>query len=40
MDSNKKIKFVVSFSRDITEMQELQEQYYRLENEIEKYKRR
>ncbi len=38
MDSNKKIKFVVSFSRDITEMQELQEQYYRLENEIEKYK--
>ena len=29
MDSDKKIKYVVSFSRDVTEMQELQKQYYR-----------
>ena len=29
MDSNNKIKYVVSFSRDITEMEELQKQYYR-----------
>lgn len=38
MDSDKKIKYVVSFSRDVTEMQELQKQYYRLEHEIKKYK--
>ena len=38
MDSNNKIKYVVSFSRDITEMEELQKQYYRLENEVKKYK--
>lgn len=30
--------FIVSFSRDITEMLELQKQYSRLEDEIEKYK--
>jgi PAS domain S-box-containing protein len=38
MDANNKIKYVVSFSRDVTEMLELQKQYYRLENEIKKYK--
>jgi len=38
MGSNNEIKYVFSFSRDVTEMQELQKQYYRLENEIEKYK--
>ena len=32
------IKYVVSFSRDVTEMEELQKQYFRLENEVKKYK--
>lgn len=32
------VKFVVSFSRDITEMLELQKQYSKLEYEVEKYK--
>ncbi len=37
-DKQGRIKFIVSFSRDITEMLELQKQYSKLESEIEKYK--
>lgn len=35
--SGKNIEFIVSFSRDITELLQLQDQYCKLENEIEKY---
>lgn len=37
-DDQGQLQFIVSFSRDITEMIDLQKQYSRLENEIEKYK--
>lgn len=37
-DEQRNIKFVVSYSRDITEMLELQKQYSILEDKIEKYK--
>ncbi|MEG0829299.1 MAG: sigma 54-interacting transcriptional regulator [Anaerovoracaceae bacterium] len=36
-DEDKKIKMVISFSRDITEMIELEKQYSKLEDKIEKY---
>lgn len=36
-DSEKRIKFVVSFSRDITEMVELQKKYSKLQKKMEKY---
>ena len=36
-DDNNNIKLVVSFSRDITEMLQLQEQYNELEHEMQKY---
>lgn len=36
-DDEKNIKFVVSFSRDITEMVELQERYSVLQKKVEKY---
>lgn len=35
--TDKKIKFIVSFSRDITEILQLEEAYAKLENKIEKY---
>lgn len=37
-DNEDELKFIVSFSRDITEMLELQKQYSKLADEIEKYK--
>lgn len=37
LGKDKNIEFVVSFSRDITEILQLQEQYAKLENKIEKY---
>lgn len=37
MDDEGQIKFVVSFSRDITEMITLQKKYSKLENQVEKY---
>ena len=36
-DEKGRIRLVVSYSRDITEMMELQEQYSQLENKIEQY---
>lgn len=36
-DEKDRIRLVVSYSRDITEMMELQEQYSQLENKIEQY---
>lgn len=37
-NEQQEIQFVVSFSRDITELLDLQKQYSRLENQIEQYK--
>lgn len=36
-DEDKKIKFVVSYSRDITEMLELQKKYFKLQTKVKKY---
>lgn len=37
-DEYKSLKFVISFSRDITELNELQKKYSNLKNEAEQYK--
>lgn len=37
-DKMQKIKLVVSYSHDITELKEVERKYYRLQNQVEKYK--